>query len=125
MFITACGLRLRRREHGLFTSGTYLPLAVRGEESAHVVAFAKIADGRAVVVAVPRLVAAIATDETGALHAVPWSDTRVDLPPPLADMTFVDALTGARLKPADSPDGAHLPVDELFRVCPAAVLVSA
>jgi (1->4)-alpha-D-glucan 1-alpha-D-glucosylmutase len=123
MFVTACGLRLRRREPALFCGGTYQPLAVHGADASRVVAFSRSSGGRTLVAAVPRLVARWTADETGDTDGVRWSDTRVDLPSALESTSFVDALTGAQVTPAHSSDGWHLLVKDLFRVCPAAVLV--
>jgi (1->4)-alpha-D-glucan 1-alpha-D-glucosylmutase len=48
-------LQLRRSQPGLFRHGLYLPLAVEGSAAQHVLAFARLHEGRAVVVAVARL----------------------------------------------------------------------
>ncbi len=66
-------LQLRRAHAGLFRDGAYLPLAVEGSASAHVLAFARVHEGRAVLVATARL-----------LHrwqSQGWGDTVIGLPP--------------------------------------------
>jgi (1->4)-alpha-D-glucan 1-alpha-D-glucosylmutase len=68
-------LAARRDDPDLFAAGGYEPLAAEGEGAAHVVAFARRLEDRAVVVAVPRLVAQRLADP--ATLALGWGDTRI------------------------------------------------
>lgn len=70
LLVTWRGLELRRREPELFAHGTYVPIDVAGRHGAHVVAFARVHEGRWVIASVPRL--------TEGLDG--WADTRLVLP---------------------------------------------
>lgn len=88
-------LQLRRRYPRLFSEGRYLPLAVEGEQAAHLLAFARECGGEWLVVVVPRLVAGLLADSP--LPVVPhqrWGDTRVVLPEALDGSEFKRLFDG-------------------------------
>jgi (1->4)-alpha-D-glucan 1-alpha-D-glucosylmutase len=105
LYLTWCGLQLRRREPALYAHGAYLPIPAAGRRAAHVVAFARRHEGRWVVVAVPRLTAALAT----------WDDTHLPLPAG-APETWNHVLTGAEVR------GPAPAVARLFDPIPVAIL---
>jgi (1->4)-alpha-D-glucan 1-alpha-D-glucosylmutase len=105
LYVTWCGLHLRRREPDLFADGEYLPLAATGPRAAHVVAFARVHEGRWVVAAVPRLTAALDG----------WGDTRLPLPAG-APHAWQHILTGAEVR------GSAPAASELFDAVPVALL---
>ena len=119
LWLTWRALELRRRDPALFEHGDYAPLAVTGEKSAHVVAFARRHEGRTLVAIVGRLFYAL-TGEAGRAplgHEV-WLDTAVDLAP-LGDAgPFVDALTGETLPLG----GGRLALGRAFTAFPVALL---
>ena len=79
--VTATALRARRADPDLYLHGDYLPLTVSGARAAHVFAFARVLEGRAVVVIVPRLTATLLQDpSTPPVGRRVWADTRVLLP---------------------------------------------
>ncbi|KQW29522.1 hypothetical protein ASE36_13960 [Rhizobium sp. Root274] len=86
-------LRLRHRLPQLFAEGGYLPLAVEGLKSRHIVAFARRCGSEAVMTIACRLPLSMLADAQGMGHAEFWSDTSVSLPEELADMSWRDALT--------------------------------
>ena len=55
--VIARALRFRAEAGELFTQGSYTPLKVEGEKADHVLAFARVHEGRAAIVAVTRLAA--------------------------------------------------------------------
>jgi (1->4)-alpha-D-glucan 1-alpha-D-glucosylmutase len=122
MFATACALRLRRREPSVFIEGRYEALRSDGPRASHVMAFARLHETTAVVVAVPRLISQLLPPgrhlPTG---AEVWEGTRLILPPKSAD-SFRDIFTGARVRPDAS--GEYLCAAEVFRTCPVAILMS-
>jgi len=73
--LTQALLRLRQHDPELFRRGEYHALAVTGSGADHVVAFARVLDGRVVVVAVPRLVTGMMGE-----RGIAWDDTRIELP---------------------------------------------
>ena len=106
LWVTRCGLHLRRREPALFAEGAYVPIAAAGPRAAHVVAFARVQADRWVVAAVPRLTAALDG----------WGETRLPLPAE-APADWDHILTGAEVR------GPAPLVGELFDRVPAALLV--
>jgi (1->4)-alpha-D-glucan 1-alpha-D-glucosylmutase len=107
LYVTWCGLQLRRRDPGLFADGAYVPLAASGPGADNLVAFARAHEGRWVVAAVPRLTAGLGG----------WGDTRLVLPD-AAPAVWEDVLSGAERR-GQTPVAA-----ELFGTLPAALLVS-
>ncbi len=73
-------LGARRDDPTLFRDGAYVPLAVRGPREAHVVAFARVLDGRGVLAVVPRLTLRLHPAGAAPLGERLWCDTRVELP---------------------------------------------
>jgi (1->4)-alpha-D-glucan 1-alpha-D-glucosylmutase len=103
--VTQRGLRLRRRDPDLFAHGAYVPVETTGSRAAHVVAFARVHDGRWIVAVVPRLTACLDG----------WGDTRLVLP--------AEAPTAWRNVLADTEVGGPGPTAaELFDPLPVALL---
>ena len=122
LFVTACGLRLRRALGALFRDGDYVPLEAAGAGAAHVVAVGRRHGDSIVIGVVPRLVAALA-DATGALRSDAWSGTRLLLPPALGvDGPLRDVLTAASHHVDGDGDSRGLGVAALLRSAPVAIL---
>jgi (1->4)-alpha-D-glucan 1-alpha-D-glucosylmutase len=122
LWIVLRALDLRREDPELFEAGSYVPLEASGERAAHVVAFARRADERAVVAVVPRLCAKLLA-EPGRLpvgEAV-WGDTAIDLGPLGALRGLRDALTGTE----GAVGAGWVPVASLLRHFPVALLAPA
>ncbi|MGZ3310269.1 MAG: malto-oligosyltrehalose synthase, partial [Xanthobacteraceae bacterium] len=108
-------LALRQAHPELFAEGGYEALEVGGARENHLCAFARRCGGKSVVVAVPRLVAA--------LDARPgWDDTLVRLPPAAAPR-WRNVLSGAVVDAADSDGAAALGAAHVFAQFPFALLV--
>ncbi|MGZ3351602.1 MAG: malto-oligosyltrehalose synthase, partial [Xanthobacteraceae bacterium] len=108
-------LALRQAHPDLFAEGGYEALEVGGARENHLCAFARRCGGKSVVVAVPRLVAA--------LDARPgWDDTLVRLPPAAAPR-WRSVLSGAVVDAADSDGAAALGAAHVFAQFPFALLV--
>ena len=85
LFVTAVGLRFRRRHADVLLDGSYVPLAATGRGRHHVVAFARRHPAGTLIAAVPRLVATLM--ENGSqlpLGEAAWTKTRIALPEELA-----------------------------------------
>ncbi len=120
LYLTWRALNLRGRWPELFRQGEYLPLNVKGEQSAHLVAFARIREGRAILVLVPRLT----FDLSGERDQLPmgdavWGDTSIELPERLASRNWLHWLTGR-----ESPGGDLLSAAYLLRDLPVALLLT-
>ena len=112
-------LELRRAEEALFRDGGYTPLAVRGELSNHVIAYAR-SDSRSTVIVIAGLLFSQLGCEVGALplgEAV-WGDTVVTLSCIADGMRLVNVLTDEALTVA----GGQLRVAEAFGRFPGGVL---
>jgi (1->4)-alpha-D-glucan 1-alpha-D-glucosylmutase len=123
MFLTACGLRLRREAPDLFLEGDYIPIQAEGDRADHVVAFARRLGDRWVIAVVPRL-AMLLTGPRPALPIGPavWRNTFLRVPAELAAATLRDAFTGAAITPASTPEGTAAHVGDILAACPVALL---
>jgi (1->4)-alpha-D-glucan 1-alpha-D-glucosylmutase len=117
LHVTATALRARRADADLYLRGDYLPLTVSGARAAHVFAFARVLESRAVVVIVPRLTATLLQDPaTPPIGRRVWADTRLMLPQSLGGQRWRDAFTND-----DVPEG-HIEVAEALQRFPVALL---
>ncbi|MEW6637921.1 MAG: malto-oligosyltrehalose synthase, partial [Actinomycetota bacterium] len=125
LYLIHRALRLRRERPELFERGEYVPLEVEGGRSGNLVAFARVLDGGAAVTVAPRLYASLAGDG-GPLLPPPgvWGDTRVRLPEALPER-LRDVLTGETVEARGDEGGRFLPVADLLRGFPVALLADA
>jgi (1->4)-alpha-D-glucan 1-alpha-D-glucosylmutase len=124
LYLTAASLNLRRAHRELFLQGEYLPLWSSGERATHVVAFARRYGGTAVIAVVPRLVATI----FGAQAPLPppadaWRDLHIEIPDSLVGYDYSHVFTGERVTVADRGGTAALPVADVLRHVPVALLL--
>ena len=124
LFLTACGLRLRRSDPDLFLKGTYVPLDAEVTVTAGAVAFARVLEERALITIVPRLSASVCSPE----HPFPigpdcWKTSRILLPPELESRRYRNILTGQLIEPTRSATQSWIFVGEALRVLPVGVLV--
>ncbi|MDJ0849945.1 MAG: malto-oligosyltrehalose synthase [Myxococcota bacterium] len=117
-------LRLRRRQPGLFDGAGYVPLATTGDRADNLCAFARASAAGPLLVAVPRLCAALPRG-SGAfpLGRRAWGETRVELAEGLGAPIWRDVLCGARIQGRAPAGERGLEVAHLFETLPVAVLV--
>ncbi|HDQ41299.1 MAG TPA: malto-oligosyltrehalose synthase [Desulfonatronum sp.] len=117
-------LRLRKSGPDLFLRGQYIPLKVAGAYAEHVLAFARLLDDQAVVVALPRLIHSLGATEQGFLLAAAWKDTVVDgvgaLPEGFAGRSWSNMFTGDVVSGKDFGFACA----DLFARLPVAVLAA-
>jgi len=117
----ASTLSLRKQLPELFRDGEYLPLAVIGEKSRHVVAFARRLGDHWLIVAVPRLCAELLEYQRHLpCGSEIWRETKVELPE-AAPVRFHNPLTG---DPVECNPLRSFPASELFGKFPLALLVT-
>ena len=87
-YVTATLLRLRPHYPELFRYGDWLPLKVTGEREENLIAYARLKDGEALIVAVPRLAFGVNDDEKL------WVNTTLAIPQELAGKRYRDLFTG-------------------------------
>ena len=124
LYITTCGLRLRRRFPQVLGEGEYLPLEVEGERGEHAVAVARRHGDQWVLAVVPRLVGGLLPPE----HLLPtgaetWQGTRLVLPVELTAPTFRNLVTGEQLTAASRGGCPTLLIADVLQTCPVAVLL--
>lgn len=85
-------LAFRHAQPNVFAMGDYVPLEVIGPRSNHVVAFARVHDGAACIIAVPRLATALGLGQAIDEGVDVWRGTRIALPKDISGRRFADAL---------------------------------
>lgn len=87
-YVTATLLRLRPHYPALFRYGDWLPLKVTSEREEHLIAYARVKDDEALIVAVPRLVFTVTGNEKL------WVNTAVAIPEELVGKRYRDVFSG-------------------------------
>ena len=124
LYLTACGLRLRRRLPQVLREGEYFALEAAGEQQEHVVAVARRYEDQWVLAIVPRLVGGLlATDQQLPTGAETWQATRVLLPAELSVRAFRNPFTGERNEAVEEGGDRVIRIAEVLRTCPVAVLL--
>ncbi|MDB5295705.1 MAG: malto-oligosyltrehalose synthase [Phycisphaerales bacterium] len=96
LHVVARALDARRSHPGLFSTGTYAPLAVTGSKSGHAFAFARVHGPAAALVVVPRLPSGLGMrDGSWPVGADVWGDTALVIPPELNGRSLCNLFTGA------------------------------
>ncbi|RCS25324.1 malto-oligosyltrehalose synthase [Phyllobacterium salinisoli] len=106
-------LGLRRSHADLFDRGGYEPVTVRGDATAHVVAYERMLDDRRIIVAVPRLILRYCEPEKLSWINDAFARTRLHLPGEFK------TLTGGTV------GKEKVDLSDLWRRFPVAVLISA
>ncbi len=123
LYLTRVALHLRRRDPELFLRGDYVPLSADGRRAEHVVAFARRHAARTAIVVAPRLWATLLEAEGGPLpRPQVWDDTHLQLPGELLSGPLRNLLDGEEIRAAPASDGARLPIADLLRNFPVAIL---
>jgi (1->4)-alpha-D-glucan 1-alpha-D-glucosylmutase len=123
LFLTWRLLGLRSTAPALFDSGSYLPLAVEGEQGAHLCAYVRVAGDSTLLVVVSRWAATLVRGAIAApLGRDAWGATHITLPIDVAG-DYADVLTGRVLQPDTSSGNAQLKAAALFEILPVAVLL--
>jgi (1->4)-alpha-D-glucan 1-alpha-D-glucosylmutase len=117
LYVTAEGLRLRRRRPALFLRGDYEPVEVTGAAGAHVVAFLRREGASEVLCVAPRLVGRRFAGAEGLGLSLPDTWLRLG-----QGGAFHHVFTGARWDPAHGDGAWTLPVGELLAAFPVALL---
>lgn len=113
--VTATALDVRRQHPDLFAMGEYLPLEASGDQAERIIAFARVLDGRGVIVIAPRLTEPLLRDASTPLPTG-WGDTSV--PAPAGTGTVRNLFTGEDLVIS----GAKIRLEEALENFPVAVL---
>jgi (1->4)-alpha-D-glucan 1-alpha-D-glucosylmutase len=123
LYVTYCGLCLRREREALFQRGGYSALAVEGEREHQLVAFARRLDSAGAILVAPRLVTTIVPQPGFVpLGAAAWGDTVILVPWLDPRARIRNVYTGREVRLRDGEHGRHLAVSDLFEDFPVALL---
>lgn len=120
LFLTWKGLNFRRSYQNLFQEGNLIPLDATGKGKGHVCAFARRKGKRWVVVVTPRMPAKLSGRRVPLGRKV-WGTSRLRLPRG-APRHWQNVLTGKTLKSVPANKSHSLPLHEVFRHFPVALL---
>jgi (1->4)-alpha-D-glucan 1-alpha-D-glucosylmutase len=118
MWVTMQALNFRQEHWDLFRAGSYIPLAAVNEKQEHVIAFARIYEDKAAVVAVPRLAYTLARGRVQPPVGDAWGNAELQLSAETTGARLLNIFTGEVF----SPNGRNLPCRELFARFPVALL---
>ena len=126
LYFTAAGLYLRRRDPALLREGAYLPLSAEGDRKDHVVAFARIRNGSALIAVAPRLMVGLLERQSVLpVGGGVWRQTNIVLPGELAHQELHNVFTRESVRPlASGAEGSVLPVGNALATSPVALLLS-
>ncbi len=123
LFVTHRTLAYRREHPQLFDQGGYRALRSIGRRRRHVCAFVRSREEEALVVVVPRLAVRLTNGaEVWPLGRPVWRDTWLVLPRQPVGRRFRDVFTGAELAVEEGDGIAGLPLAEVCRDFPVALL---
>ncbi len=124
LLVISSALALRKRWPEVFLQGSYVPLAVNGEQAAHVCAYARIAGTRIVITVAPRFFAGL-TSETEMLPIGEkiWGDTTVVVPFHRLGTHYVCTFTGKVLEPQQHLSAWRLPVALMLAKFPVGLII--
>jgi (1->4)-alpha-D-glucan 1-alpha-D-glucosylmutase len=125
--VIARTLALRARAPGLFAAGSYHRIRLDGPAADHALAFARMHEGRAIVVAVSRLVAGWLDSGGGSdrnLNVPPasWKETSAILPRSLHGRGLVSVLDPRAADPVWRETGGRVRLVDMFASLPVALL---
>jgi (1->4)-alpha-D-glucan 1-alpha-D-glucosylmutase len=126
--VIARTLALREAEASLFALGSYVPLRIEGPMADHALAFARVHGGRAVVVAVSRLIAKSLHSDIGSVTTInvpvsEWHGTAVLLPRNLHGRRLASAFGRADVPDIAQQGGTgRVPLANVFAALPVALL---
>jgi (1->4)-alpha-D-glucan 1-alpha-D-glucosylmutase len=123
LFTVATMLRFRQSWAEVFDRGAYTPISAEGARQTHVFAFSRRYSGREVIVAVPRLLAALLPDEGAPLAERVWGDTALVLPTP-APAVYHHVLTDRCVPLSQDGDRMIVRAADVFEQFPVALLES-
>jgi (1->4)-alpha-D-glucan 1-alpha-D-glucosylmutase len=123
LYLTHRTLAYRRDHPQLFDAGGYRPLRAIGRRRKYVCAFTRWREGESLLVVVPRLVVALTNGaEVWPLGRAVWRDTWLVLPREPVGRRYRNLFTGAELAVQEGDGIAGLPLAEVCREFPVALL---
>lgn len=118
LFVTALGLRLRRRYPELFREGAYAPLAAQGEWERHLVAFERKSRRARLIAAVPRLCVAQLSRFGTLCCGEAWGATFLKIPGAHRGASYRNVLTDRQVTVSGAGEETGVFARELFQDLP-------
>lgn len=125
LFVTALGLRLRRRHPDLFREGAYVPLTAQGEWERHLVAFERRSKRARLIAAVPRLCVAQLSRFGTLCSGEAWGATFLRIAGARPGATYRDVLTDRLVTVRADGKEAGVWARDLFCQLPVCLAVQA
>jgi (1->4)-alpha-D-glucan 1-alpha-D-glucosylmutase len=122
LYVTCCGLGLRRAYPDVFESGSYYPVEIIGGRNQHIVAFARQQGNRVVVAAAGRFFLKLSAGVGAPLGREVWGETALILPGAVCAPEYKDVFTGAVLQPERRGVLWTLPAADVFSRLPIGLL---
>jgi (1->4)-alpha-D-glucan 1-alpha-D-glucosylmutase len=116
-------LNFRRSHKELFQRGAYLPLNASGKARENVCAFARRNGHTWALGAAPRLITRLVAPESLPLGREVWGESALGLPPD-APRRWLNVFTGEELEIRALGKRSELPLENLFRRFPVALLTA-
>jgi (1->4)-alpha-D-glucan 1-alpha-D-glucosylmutase len=124
LLVVKTALALRQRWPDVFQQGSYLPLAVKGKQAAHLCAYARIAGEHIVITFAPRFfVGLLGESDSLPLGEEIWGNTTVELPFHQQDQQYSCAFSGKVLMPHHQLSGWYLSVAQVLAEFPVGLIV--
>jgi (1->4)-alpha-D-glucan 1-alpha-D-glucosylmutase len=123
LFVTAAAARLRRQNPDVFEDAAYVSLEAVGELQDHVVSFARVTSGKALVVTIGRFFAKLGCRDGIPAGDAGWANVAIrarELP----KGSYRDLFSGAEVRITGDTEDTLLPVGRLFSCLPVSLLMS-
>jgi len=124
LLVVRSALALQERWPEVFLQGSYVSLAVKGEQATHLCAYARIACECTVITVAPRFFAQLLDDANKLpLGVKVWGDTTVYLPFHRPGNQYTCAFTGKTLEPQQHLSRWRLPVAQMLEEFPVGLII--
>jgi (1->4)-alpha-D-glucan 1-alpha-D-glucosylmutase len=117
LYLIRRALEIRNENRELFIDGEYVPLTANGTYSDSIISFARIKDGKTVIVIASRKLQTVKSFTTFPLTEDLWLDTCIETPQ-LLTSSWRDCITEKRIE-----HKKYLPVAQILDMFPCALLV--
>jgi len=122
LYVIYTTLQLRREQPKLFEQGQYVPVRAEGGRRNFVAAFARVHNGRRVLVVAPRLILTLCGRQPAPVGPVVWEDTWLDLPRDPTSRVYRNCFTSEKLAVQEQDGMTGLALGDVLRRFPVALL---
>ncbi len=125
LYVISKSLNYRKENYQLFMDGTYIPLMGDGDLKEHICAFARRAQGKVLLVIVPRFLTHLAksTDKLPSAKEL-WGNSSIVIPEEIAGNKFRNIFTEETVRTVTRDGKIVLMLSDIFASFPVAMLES-